>query len=128
MIDGIRVGCDVVAVAEVAESVATFGDRYLQRVFTPAELDDCAGSAERLAARFAAKEAVIKVFGEPDAHFPLQEIEVRSTGSAPTLHLSGATAARARAQGWRQTEVSLSHADCHAMAVVVVVCPPLPAS
>ena len=122
MIEGIRVGCDVVAVNEVAESVATFGDRYLHRVFTPAELDDCAGSTERLAARFAAKEAVIKVFAEPDAHFPLQEIEVRSTGSVPTLHLTGATADRARAQGWGQTEVSLSHAECHAMAVVIVAC------
>lgn len=122
MIDGIRVGCDVVSVAEVADSIATFGDRYLHRVFTPAEIDDCAGAPERLAARFAAKEAVIKVFAEPDAHFPLLDIEIRSTGAAPTLQLSGVTAERARAQGWGQTEVSLSHADCHAMAVVVVTC------
>lgn len=117
---GIRVGCDVVAVAEVAESIAAFGDRYLKRVFTPGELDDCGGSAERLAARFAAKEAVIKAFAEPEAHFPLVEIEVRSRGSAPTLHLSGATAERAQRHGWGQIEVSLSHADCHAVAVVVV--------
>ncbi|MFN8032363.1 MAG: holo-ACP synthase [Mycobacterium sp.] len=122
MIDGIRVGCDVVAIADIADSMAKFGDRYLHRVFTPSEIEECAGSPERLAARFAVKEAVIKVFAEPDAHFPLRDIEVRSTGSAPTLHLSGVTAERARAQGWGQTEVSLSHAGCHAMAVVVVVC------
>lgn len=122
MIDGIRVGCDVVTVAEVADSIAKFGERYLQRVFTPREIDDCAGAPERLAARFAAKEAVIKVFADPEAHFPLLDIEVRSTGAAPTLRLSGVTAERARSQGWGPTEVSLSHGGCHAMAVVIVAC------
>ena len=61
----LRVGTDVVAVHQVADSVARFGPRYLQRVYTDHELDSCAGSptfrAARLAARFAAKEATIKV-------------------------------------------------------------------
>ena len=43
-------------------------------------------------------EAVIKVFAEPDAHFTLLDIEIRSTGAAPTLQLSGVTAERARAK------------------------------
>ncbi|BBZ79852.1 holo-[acyl-carrier-protein] synthase [Mycolicibacterium anyangense] len=122
MTDRIRVGCDLVELDQVAASIATFGDRYLQRVFTPAELDECAGSVARLAARFAAKEAVIKAFAAPEAHFSLRDIEICSTGSAPTLQLFGVTAERARQQGWTRTEVSLSHADCHAMAVVVVTC------
>lgn len=68
----LRVGVDVVSVADVAASVRRFGDRYVHRIFTPHEIAACrtacvpAGgdptySAESLAARFAAKEAVVKV-------------------------------------------------------------------
>src|SRR5271156_6975102 len=63
-VDGrrVRVGCDVVAIEDVQDSLAAFGDRYLRKVFTASEINDCRGSnrVHRLAARFAAKEAVIK--------------------------------------------------------------------
>ena len=74
----VRVGCDVLAVQEVADSLATFGDRYLRKVFTAGEINDCQGptQVEKLAARFAAKEAVIKAFAEPDMPYSLREIEV----------------------------------------------------
>ena len=78
----------------------------------------------RLAARFAAKEAVIKAFAEPDMPFPLREIEVVRDGPLPLLRLSGTLAERAQHQGWLSASLSLSHADCHAIAVVVVVCNP----
>lgn len=120
----VRIGCDVVALEEIEDSLARFGDRYLRRVFTDAEVSDCEGDnrLERLAARFAAKEAVIKAFAEPDAAFPLSEIEVVRSGALPTLRLTGATARRADGQGWIETSLSLSHAACHAMAAVVVLC------
>lgn len=120
----VRVGCDVVDVDDVADSLATFGDRYLRKVFTASEINDCRGrnQAHRLAARFAAKEAVIKAFAEPDLPFPLREIEVTRDGPLPLLRLSGTVAERAQHQGWLSSSLSLSHADCHAMAVVVVVC------
>lgn len=120
----VRVGCDVVAIDEVRESLSVFGDRYLRRVFTSSEIDDCRGDNRlaMLAARFAAKEAVIKAFAEPEMSFPLHEIEVKREGPLPMLRLSGGVAARAQRQGWLSTSLSLSHADCHAMAVVVVVC------
>ena len=75
----VRVGCDVVAIEDVQDSLAAFGDRYLRKVFTPSEINDCRGSNQvhRLAARFAAKEAVIRAFAEPDMPFPLREIEVK---------------------------------------------------
>ena len=50
---------------------------------------------QRLAARFAAKEAVIKAFAEPDMPFPLREIEVTRDGPLPLLRLSGTLAERA---------------------------------
>ena len=74
-VDGhrVRVGCDVVAIEDVQDSLAAFGDRYLRKVFTASEINDCQGRnrVHRLAARFAAKEAVIKAFAEPDMPFPL---------------------------------------------------------
>jgi holo-[acyl-carrier protein] synthase len=125
-IDGqrVRVGCDVLAVRDVQHSLASFGDRYLRKVFTAGEIDDCRGRnrAHGLAARFAAKEAVIKAFAEPDLPFPLREIEVTRDGPLPQLRLSGSLAERAERQGWLSSSLSLSHAECHAMAVVVVVC------
>jgi holo-[acyl-carrier protein] synthase len=127
-VDGrrVRVGCDVMDTADVQDSLATFGDRYLRKVFTASEIDDCQGHnrAQSLAARFAAKEAVIKAFAEPDMPFPLREIEVIRDGSLPLLRLSGTVAERAQHQGWLSSSLSLSHADCHAMAVVIVICRP----
>ena len=123
-IDGhrVRVGCDVLSIQDVADSVATFGDRYLRKVFTSGEIDDCQGHYfHGLAARFAAKEAVIKAFADPDMPFPLREIEITRDGPLPRLRLSGSVAERARRQGWLSSSVSLSHADCHAMAVGVVI-------
>jgi holo-[acyl-carrier protein] synthase len=127
-VDGhrVRVGCDVAAIDEVQDSLATFGERYLRKVFTASEISDCEGRnrVHRLAARFAAKEAVIKAFAEPDMPFPWREMEVTRDGPLPLLRLSGTLAARARHQGWLSSSLSLSHAGCHAMAVVVVVCSP----
>jgi holo-[acyl-carrier protein] synthase len=125
-VDGhrIRAGCDVLAVQEVQDSLEAFGGRYLRKVFTTGEIDASRGPdrAHRLAARFAAKEAVIKAFARPDMPFPLREIEVTRDGPLPRLKLSGSVAEQARMQGWLSSSLSLSHADCHAMAVVVVVC------
>ncbi len=126
-LDGLRVhvGCDVVSFEDVQGSLAAFGDRYLNKVFTASEIDDCRGrnQLQRLAARFAAKEAVIKAFAEPDPDvpYPWREIEVTREGPLPVLRLRGTLAQRARHQGWLSSSLSLSHADCHAMAVVVVV-------
>ena len=112
------------AIGDIEDSLAAFGDRYLSKVFSTSEVNDCQGhnQVHRLAARFAAKEAVIKAFAEPDMSFPLHEIEVTRDGPVPTLRLSGSVADRAHRQGWCSTSLSLSHTDCHAMAVVVVVC------
>lgn len=127
-VDGqrVRIGCDVVAIEEVQDSLAAFGDRYLRKVFTANEINECQGHnlVHKLAARFAAKEAVIKAFAEPDMPFPLREIEITRDGPLPLLRLTGTVAARARCQGWLSSSLSLSHADCHAMAVVFVVCSP----
>lgn len=119
---GVRVGCDVAAVSEVTDSVRRFGDRYLRRVYTAGELRDCAGPERirRLAARFAAKEAVIKAFATPEMAFPLTSIEVVKRDGVPQLVLHGRVARAAQQQGWQEVSLSLSHDECHAMALVAV--------
>lgn len=115
------VGCDIVALHEIEESLDAFGDRFLRRVYTPAEVADCEGAQriERLAARFAAKEATIKALAIVVEATPPNEIEVVGHGGPPSLRLHGSIADLAAIRGWRSTSISLSHSSCHAMAVVV---------
>jgi holo-[acyl-carrier protein] synthase len=117
---GTRTGCDLVALDDVRNSLSHFGERFLGRVYTAAEVDYCAGNVERLAARFAAKEAVIKAFADPDMATPMREIEVVMENGTPRVELHGSMADRADVEGWRSARLSLSHTQCHAMAVVVV--------
>lgn len=116
-----RVGIDLVDVRDLERSLADFGERFLDRVFTPAEVADCAGDSRRLASRWAAKEAAIKALRPgPEDPTPPREVEVRSTPHGPELLLHGGLAERAREQGWLHVSVSLSHTDSHATAVVLV--------
>jgi holo-[acyl-carrier protein] synthase len=111
-----RVGVDLVRIREVRESLEQFGDRYLRRVFTDGEIAYCGGDASKLAARFAAKEAAIKVLR---VFVTWRDIEVRrSEGGWCELHLHGQAAAAARAAGLRSFSVSLSHEGDYAAAVV----------
>jgi holo-[acyl-carrier protein] synthase len=123
-----RVGADLVQVADVATSISRFGDRYLRRVYTDHELATCAGSPERLAARFAAKEATIKVLRPVDVRPEWRSIEVhRDPSGACDLRLSGTAAEQARAAGIGELAVSLTHDAGLAAAVVVAsVSPPAP--
>lgn len=123
----IRVGSDVLSVQQVAESVVRFGDRYLRRVFTEHEISSAHGSppvqAARLAARFAAKEATIKVL-RPVGHQPdWRSMEVqRHAGGWCTMALSGHAAVLAEQAGITDLAVSLTHEENVAAAVVVALC------
>jgi holo-[acyl-carrier protein] synthase len=123
----VRVGADVVSVSQVAESVENFGTRYLGRVYTEHELGSCRGvpvvRAASLAARFAAKEATIKVL-RPTGHQPdWRSIEVqRHSGGWCTMALSGHAAALAEEAGIAELSVSLTHEGDIAAAVVVALC------
>lgn len=120
----LAVGVDLVAVAEVQGAVSCFGERYLERVYTPHELACAPGEggvrARHLAARFAAKEAAIKALG-PSEHLPAwRSIEVRQeTGGRCSLRLSGHAAELASRAGLSEFAVSLTHEGELAAAVVV---------
>lgn len=123
----IRVGSDVLSVQQVTQSVARFGDRYLRRVFTEHEISSATGSpsvqAGRLAARFAAKEATIKVL-RPIGHQPdWRSMEVqRHAGGWCTMNLSGHAAVLAAHAGIDDLAVTLTHEGDVAAAVVVALC------
>jgi holo-[acyl-carrier protein] synthase len=122
-----RVGIDLVCVEEVAASIERLADRYLTRVCTPRELEDCTTargvSAARVAGRFAAKEATLKVLRPgPDTAIPWRSIEVRGEDE---LVLSGAAAELAgdlRVGGLR---LSLSARRGHAIAIVTAESEPI---
>ena len=116
-----RVGIDLASVRDVQEAVAAHGDRYLQRVYTPQELQDCGGDPARLAGRFAAKEAALKVLRpHRDTALPWSDIEVlRHPEGWTELRLAGSAALRAADEGLVAFSVSLSHEGDTACAVVM---------
>jgi holo-[acyl-carrier protein] synthase len=118
------VGTDLVAIARVEDLVSRHGERFLNRVFTPKEREQCLGRARpavHLAARVAAKEAAMKALGTGwSLGVRWLDVEVQSGGGAPpVLRLDGVARARADARGIRQTLVSLSHDGGYALAVVM---------
>jgi holo-[acyl-carrier protein] synthase len=121
----IRVGIDLVAADAVQETLrAAHGERYLERVYTDREIDDCRTAEgidpERLAARFAAKEATLKVLPVGDEGFALTAIEVRRESSGRVyLELGGRAAELAIDAGVVELSVSLTHEAGFAAAVVV---------
>jgi holo-[acyl-carrier protein] synthase len=122
-----RIGADVVDVDDIVASVATFGDRYLHRLFTPGELEvfvpNSRPAAARLAARFAAKEAMIKVLRPMEAAPEWRSIEVRRhAGGWCSLHLAGEAARLSDQIGVFDLAVSISHESEVAAAVVVALC------
>jgi len=118
----IGVGIDAVEVERFRRALAR-QPRLAGRLFTEAELA-YAGRAtdptERLAARFAAKEAVLKALGVGLGAADFKEIEVaRAPGGEPSLLLHGRAAALARHRGVRAWHVSLTHTAAGASAVAV---------
>jgi holo-[acyl-carrier protein] synthase len=116
----IRVGTDLTCVADVAQSIERFGDRYLRRIFTEHELASTGAAPERLAARFAAKEAAVKVLRPTGNQPDWRSIEVvRDGAGACHLRLTGTAAAMAADAGIAELAVSLTHEHDLAAAFVV---------
>ena len=113
-------GIDAIEPARVAALITRWGERFLGRVFTPAERAACRGRPTSLAARFAAKEAVSKALGTGVGAVAWREIEILANPRGrPVLVLHGAAAARAEALGLRHWPVSLTHLADLALALVV---------
>jgi holo-[acyl-carrier protein] synthase len=120
----LAVGVDLVRVDDVQAALDSFGNRYLDRVFTAHELSCATGEgqvrARHLAARFAAKEATMKALGPSDHLPPWRSIEVSQDPSGRcSLRLSGHAAELAERSGLSDFAVSLTHEGNLAAAVVI---------
>jgi holo-[acyl-carrier protein] synthase len=121
----IAIGTDIIEVERIRRAIddPRTGKRFLQRVYTEGEIAYCLKrrrSAESFAARFAAKEAVMKVLGRGfGGGIAWKEIEiVRDTGR-PTIAVRGRALDRARAIGITRWHLSLTHTATEAMAYVI---------
>lgn len=118
------IGIDVVEVERIESSMAEFGTRFAEKVFTVSEREYCESQRRpgiHFAARFAAKEAVAKAFGTgigKDLGWLDMEITRKPSGE-PELALGGAGKAFAERQGIGEVKISLSHAKHYAAANAV---------
>jgi holo-[acyl-carrier protein] synthase len=118
-----RIGVDLIRVATVLESIRCFGSRYLERIYTEKERAYCASSTSemgrRFAARFAAKEATLKVL-RPHLHWlDWRNIEIIKTPAGwCEVHLKGEANRLREQSGILSLSVSLSHETDYAVAVV----------
>lgn len=118
-------GVDIAEVPRIKAALEHFGKRFLSRVFTPQEAQYClskANAAERLAARFAAKEAGMKAIGTGLRHgVTWHDVEVvRLPGQRPTLRFSGKAREFADRLGCKRVHLSLSHTTEQAIAYVIL--------
>lgn len=118
----IGIGIDIIEIARV--EAALQNARFVSRVFTGAEQQYCQSrgkqSAASYAARFAAKEAVLKAFGTGLSGGSLQDIEVFcDSKGCPHVKLSGYYALLAQEYGVTAIHISLTHAKTYAAANVV---------
>jgi holo-[acyl-carrier protein] synthase len=139
----IRLGTDIVHIPRIAAALDRFGDRFLQRIYTLAEQQDCGylqsptnyyltpylapltaqTSINQLAERWAAKEAVAKALSTGFRALSYTDIEIRRQPSgAPQVFLYGTAADLAASWGECQWQLSLSHDRDYCIATALLVC------
>jgi holo-[acyl-carrier protein] synthase len=116
----LTVGVDIIELERIARVVERWGDRFLRRIYTEQELAYCRGRIPQLAARFAAKEAVMKALGTGVRGVGWRDVEVvRRRGGAPTIALHSRAERRAEAIGVTELAMSISHSRNYAVVSVV---------
>lgn len=121
----VGIGTDLIEVSRVRRSVERYGDKFLRRVYTATELAYAMSKknfAERLAGRFAVKEAGMKAIGTGWRRgVTWQDFEViNEPGGRPTLHFTGVASRIAETLGVVRTSLSITHTADMAMAVVIL--------
>jgi len=123
MIAGI--GVDIVDIARIQALLDRYGERFLARVYTEAETAYAMGGAnkaERLAGRFAVKEAVMKALGTGKSQGILwRDVEtLRGRLGKPEVHLQGQAMKWAKSAGGGAVHVSITHDGGKAVAFVIL--------
>lgn len=119
------IGVDIVEINRLKNAAARTGNKFLHRVFTSSERCYCEAKRDRFAcyaARFAAKEAVLKALGTGLAGARWLDVEVDvQMGGCPMVQLHGKAAVLAGARGIGEILISLSHDRARAIAFAVAV-------
>ena len=118
----VGMGIDVAEVKRIQAVIAAQAERFLRRVYTLDEVAYCEqfkNKFERYAGRFAVKEAAMKALGVGLGAFGWKDVEVvTSLAGRPSLSVRGAAAVLADDQGVENWQVSLTHTESLAQAVV----------
>jgi len=119
----VGVGCDIIEIERIARAIKS--ESFIRRVFTAEEAAYCQRRGQQavasFAARFAAKEAVLKALGTGLREGSLQEIAVDNDGlGKPLVQLSGHFAILAKQLGVKNIQISLSHSRELATAYVIM--------
>ena len=126
-----KLGTDIVYIPRIQATFERFGDRFMQRVYTPGEQLDCGWgdrspnrtTINKLAGRWAAKEAVVKALGTGWQGVGYTDIEIRrSQTGVPIVHLHGRAMVLLNAFVEVQWQLSLSHDGDYAIATAILVC------
>jgi holo-[acyl-carrier protein] synthase len=113
-----ELGIDIIRVSRIRDSLARFGDRFINRVLTSDERAYVRGRAETMAGRWAAKEAVSKVLGLGVRGIGWRDIEIeRLPTGQPAVKLHGRAGRRAEQLGMARVAVSISHEAEYAVAI-----------
>ncbi len=118
----IYLGTDIVYIPRIQATLDRFGDRFLQKVYTPAEQKDC---GQINSVHSTAKEAIVKALGTGWRGLRYTDVEVQRLNSgAPNVQLHGTAAALASARGNCQWQLSLSHDGDYCTATAIALCSP----
>jgi holo-[acyl-carrier protein] synthase len=113
-----ELGIDIIRIDRIRRALAKFGERFSNRVLTPAEQTYVRGRPETMAGRWAAKEAVSKVLGLGVRGIGWREIEIeRLPTGQPSVRLHDRAAIRAEQLGMGRIAVSISHEAEYAVAI-----------
>ena len=113
-------GTDLIEIDRITNTLETYGERFLKRIYTQHEIDFCNGKANSLAGRFAAKEAVMKLLGTGIRGVGWKEIEVHiKRFFKPTINLYSRAKNIAYDKGIKNIEISITHSKTMALAVAV---------
>jgi holo-[acyl-carrier protein] synthase len=116
----VGIGVDMVEVERIERAIARWGDAFVRRIYTQAEIVRAEAGVmpvPRLAARFAAKEAVMKALGVGWRALAWRDIEITNDAAGrPIVHLHGSAQRIAAERGVSQVMIALSHTHEHAVA------------
>ena len=114
------IGTDIIEIARIKQAINRWGERFLRRIYTEPELSLYSQSPQSLAARFAGKEAVMKLLGTERIGASWQDIETLAHPSGkPSIKLYGRAKKEADRLGIKEIDISLAHSRDYAIATAI---------